>query len=278
MKKVLAALAAATVLVAVPLAAADANFSDASGDGAGAPDVVRVDVANDAQNRVAIAVELAGNQMLASDSDVVITFDTDKNVDTGSGGWDYYAIVAGDGSHLLRSWDGTQWVDAPSTTVKTYVFAGLVLFGIDRTELGNTAAFDFAIDAAKVANDQVVARDLAPDGDGSFWSYATVAKSYGLVGSPISAKPKVPSASAKLLLSFMTMRTDSIEPLVGAKSTCTVKVGTKRVTTRLSTGLGFAQCESVRLPKDAKGKLLKATMTTSAGGKTVTKTFTAKVR
>lgn len=271
-------LAAATVLVAVPLAAADANFSDASGDGGGGPDVVRVDVANDAQNRVAVSVELAGNQMLAPDSDVVITFDTDKNADTGSGGWDYYAIVAGDGSHLLRRWDGTQWVDAPSTTAKTYVFAGLVLFGVDRAELGNTAAFDFAIDAAKVANDQVVARDLAPDGEGSYWSYATVTKTYGIAGTPIVATPKVPGASAKLLLSFMTIRTDSLEPLVGSKSTCKVTVGAKRVTTRMATGLGFAQCETVRLPKDAKGKLLKATLTTSAGGKTVRKTFSAKVR
>jgi hypothetical protein len=278
MKRILAVLAAATVLAVVPLAAADANFSDVSGDGGGGPDVVRVDVANDAQNRVAVSVELAGSRPLASDSDVVITFDTDQNADTGSGGWDYYAIVAGDGSHLLRLWDGTQWVDAPATTVKAYVFDGLVLFGIDRAQLGNTAAFDFAVDAAKTANDEIVARDFAPDGEGSFWSYATVAKTYGIVGTPIAAKPKVPGASAKLLLSFMTLRTDSIEPLVGGKSTCKVTVGGKRVTTRLASGLGFAQCATSRRPKTAKGKLLRATMTTSAGGKVVTKTFSAKVR
>ena len=279
MKRVLAVLAAATTLVAVPLAVADANFSDASGDGAGAPDVVKVDVVNDSQNRVAVSVELAGNQELAGDSDVAIMFDTDQNADTGSGGWDYFAVVNGDESHLLRRWDGTQWVDAPSTTVKTYVFRGLVLWGIDRAELANTGAFDFAVDAARYgANDEIVARDRAPEGDGSYWSYATVAKTYGIVGTPIAAKPKVPAANAKLLVSFITLRTDSMEPLVGAKSTCKVMVAGKRVTTRLSSGLGFASCETVRLPKTAKGKLLKATLPTSAGGKTVTKSFSAKVR
>ena len=278
MKRVFALLAVATLLVAVPLAGADANFTDATGDGGGAPDVVKIDVANDSQNRVAVSIELAGNQKLASDSDIVVLFDTDKNVDTGSGGWDYYVLVASDGSHVLRHWDGAQWVTSPSTTAKTYVLAGLVLFGIDRGELGNTSAFDFAIDAAKVANDQIVARDQAPDGDGSYWSYATVAKTYGIAGTPITAKPKVPARNAKLLLSFLTVRTDSIEPLLGAKSTCKVMVGTKRVTARLTTGLGFAACETVRLPQTAKGKMLRATLTTSAGGKTVTKTFSAKVR
>jgi hypothetical protein len=91
-------------------------------------------------------------------------------------------------------------------------------------------------------------------------------------------KPTRPAASTKFLASFLTVRTDSLEPLRDAKSTCKATVGGKRVTARVEAELGFAFCETVRLPKDGKGKLLKVTLTTSAGGKTVTKTFSAKLR
>ena len=40
--------------------------------------------------------------------------------------------------------------------------------------------FDFYVEASKYAGDEVVATDVAPDGD-AVWSYATVTKSYGLV-------------------------------------------------------------------------------------------------
>jgi hypothetical protein len=272
-----AVLAAAVALVAVPLAVADANFTDPTGDANGAPDVVAVIVANDAKNRVTFEIELAGDQRLPDDGEIALMIDTDKNPETGRGGWDYFVIVASDESSMLRSWDGTQWVDAPSTTARAWVIGGYVQYSIDRSELGNSAAFDFTVDSAKVTNDEVVASDLAPE-ENSYWSYTTVAKTYGIVGTPLVVKPTRPAASTKVLASFITVRTDSLEPLWESKSTCRATVGGKRVTTRLRSELGFAHCETVRLPKNGKGKLLKVTLTTSAGGKTVTKTFSAKLR
>ena len=277
MRMVLAVLAAAIALVAVPLAAADADFTDPAGDANGAPDVVGVVVANDSKNRVAFEIELAGSQMLSDDAEISVAIDTDKNAETGRNGWDYYLVVANDGSSVLRSWDGTQWVDAPSTTARAFVIAGFVLYGIDRSELGNTAAFDFAIDATKFANNEVVASDLAPE-ESAFWSYATVQKTYGIVGTPLVVKPTRPAANAKFLASFLTLRTDSLEPIADAKSTCRATVGGKPIVTRVQAAHGFAQCETVKLPKKSKGKLLKVTMTTSAGGKSVTRTFSAKLR
>ena len=277
MRRGLAVIVAALALVAVPLAAADANFTDPTGDANGAPDVVGVIVANDSKNRVAFEIKLADHLTLPADGEIAVTLDSDKNPETGRGGWDYVAVVGNDGSNVLRRWDGTQWLDAPSTTARTWVIAGYVLYSIDRSELGNTAAFDFAVDSVKVTNAEVVATDLAPEED-SFWSYTTVAKTYGIVGTPLVVKPTRPAASTKVLASFITLRTDSLEPLWDAKSTCKATVGGKRVTTRVEVELGFAHCETVRLPKNGKGKLLKVTLTTSAGGKTVTKTFSVKLR
>lgn len=278
MKRGLAALAAAVALVAVPLAAADANFSDATNDAAGAPDIVGVVVANDSQNRVAFEVKLAGELVLPEDSELAFVIDSDQSVDTGRDGWDYLVIVAGDESSSLLRWDGTTWVEAPSATARVWVIGGYVLYGIDRSELGNTAAFDFAVESVKIANEAVAARDSAPDGDG-FWSYAAVTKTYGIAGTPLVVKPARPAAKAKVAASFVTVRTDSLEPLLGAKSTCKATVAGKRVATRVKGDLGFAVCETVaKLPKTAKGKLLKITMTTSVGGKTVTKTYSEKVR
>jgi hypothetical protein len=277
MRRLFAGLAAATSLVAVPLAAADANFTDPTGDASGAPDIVGVTVANDSKNRVAFEVELAGNQLLPEDGEIGLVIDADRNAETGAGGWDYLVVLGSDGSNSLHRWDGADWASTPATTARAYVIAGYALWGIDRSELGNTTAFDFAVDAAKIANDAIVARDFAPEGD-AFWSYQTVAKRYGIAGTPLVVKPKRPAANTKLLASFATLRTDSLEPLRDAKSTCTATVGGKRVTTRLRAELGFAQCETVRLPKNGKGKLLKLTMKTSAGGKTVTRTFSARLR
>lgn len=138
-----AVLAGAAALVAVPLAVADANFTDPAGDANGAPDVVAVVVANDSKNRVAFEIELAGDQRLPDDGEIALMIDTDKNPETGRGGWDYFVIVASDESSMLRRWDGTQWVDAPSTTARAWVIGGYVQYSIDRSELGNSAAFDF---------------------------------------------------------------------------------------------------------------------------------------
>ena len=149
-------------------------------------------------------------------------------------------------------------------------------------ELGNTAAFDFYVDASKFAGDQVVARDFAPDGD-AYWSYATVTKTYALVASPIVAVTKGGARAGKpFVAGYAAARRDSPEPLAAPKTTCAVTIGTKRIAARTTQDGDFAVCR-VTVPKTQAGKttvgkVLKLTLTTTSGGKTVTKSYSTKIK
>lgn len=276
MKRGLVGLAAAAALVVVPLAGADANFTDPAGDAGGAPDVIGVVVSNDALNRVAFEFELAGKQPLAADGEIGLVLDTDQNAETGLNGWDYLIVLAGDESTALLAWNGTDWAEAPSATAQASFYDGYVLYGINRSELGNTTSFDLAGSAAKVENGEAVASDLLPDGDG-YWSYTSVTKTYGLRTTPLVAVPKAPKAGARFGVGYLVLRTDSIEPLAAAKATCVATLAGKRIVSRPAYSDELAVC-NLTVPKTAKGKLLKVTLKATAGGKVVAKTFSGRVR
>ena len=77
-------------------------------------------------------------------------------------------------------------------------------------------------------------------------------------------------------------RTDSPEPAIGPKTTCAATIGTKRIAARVAQDIDVATCR-VTVPKTLAGKttvgkLLKLTLTTTAGGKTVTKSYSTKIK
>ena len=278
MSKVLAVLATFVVaLFGAHVARADADFTDPASDANGAPDVTDVSVFNDAFNRVIFAARIAGGKAMEADGEITFVVDADKNAETGAGGWDYWIVLDGATKWNLFSWDGTQWIEAPATTVKTSFVDDIVLFGIDRSELGNTASFDFFVEANKLAGDEVVATDTAPDGDG-VWSYATVTKTFGLSASPVIVVTKGGARVGKpFVAGYVVGRTDSPELMLAPKSTCVATVGTKRIAARVVQERDVAVCR-LTMPKTAKGKLLKLTLTTTSGGKTVKKSYSTRIR
>lgn len=279
MTKVLAVLSALVLaLLAAQVARADADFTDPSGDANGAPDVIDVSVFNDAFNRVILGARIAGNAAMPADSDLAFILDTDDNGDTGTGGWDYLVVLDGNKQWGLYSWDGTQWVEAPSTTAKAYFFDDVIFFAVDRSELGNTSRFNFFAETTKYAGEEVVASDSAPDGE-AIWSYATVTKTYGLTASPIVAVTKGGARVGKpFVAGYLASRTDSPEPMVGPRTTCVATVGTKRIAARVTQDGDVAVCR-VTVPKlNSKGKVLKLTLTTTAAGKSVKKSYATKIR
>lgn len=278
MSRVLAVLATFVVaLLGAHIARADADFTDPASDANGAPDVTDVSVFNDAFNRVIFGARIAGGKAMAADSEITFVVDADQNPDTGSSGWDYWIVLDGAQKWNLFSWDGAQWIEAPATTVKTSFVDDIVLFGIDRSELGNTSSFDFFVEANKLADDQPVATDSAPDGDG-VWSYATVTKTFGLAASPIVVVTKGgPRIGKPFIAGYVVGRTDSPELMLAPKSTCVATVAGKRIAARIVQDHDVAACR-LTVPKTAKGKLLKLTLTTTSGGKTVTKSYSTRIR
>jgi hypothetical protein len=271
----LAVLAAA--LFAVPAARADADFTDASGDANGAPDVTDVSVFNDSGTRIVFGAKIAGGKAMAANGEIAFVVDADKNGATGSNGWDYLILLGGDKRWALLSWNGTEWAEAPATTARGYFYDDVMLFAVDRSELGNTAAFDFYVEANAYAGDQVTATDVAPEGD-AVWSYATVRKTFGLVATPIVPLTKGGAKQGKAFVSgYVFGRADSPEPATGAKTTCVVTLGAKRLAARVQSDAEAAACR-VAVPAKSKGKVLKVTLTTTLNGKSVTKSYATKVK
>lgn len=267
----------AVALLCAGVARADADFTDAAGDANGAPDLTQISVANDALNRVILHAKIAGGKAMELDGEILFVIDADNNGATGSDGWDYLAVVSGGKQWALLSWDGVQWVDAPSSTVKVYFWNDNVLFTVDRSELGNTSRFGFFVVANKLAGEEVAATDVAPEGD-EVWSYSTVTKTFGIAASPVFAVTKGGAVVGKpYVVGYLFGRTDSPEPAAGARTTCVATVAGKRVAARVTQEVEAASCRVV-VPKTAKGKLLKLTLTTTSGGKKVTKSYSTKVR
>jgi hypothetical protein len=271
----LAALAAA--LVAVPVATADADFSDTTGDGGGAPDVTDVSVFNDAFNRVVFAAKIAGGKAMAADGEIAFVLDSDRNAGTGTNGWDHLVLLTGEKTWNVLAWDGAAWAEAPVTTAKAYFFDDVVFFGIDRSELGNTAGFEFFVESTQYAGDEALATDAAPDGDGA-WSYSIVRKTFGLGASQVVAVTKGGARAGKAFVAgYVYGRLDSPEPAAGARTACVATVGGKRVAAKVTSSAEAAACR-LTVPRKAKGKALKLTLTTTLNGKSVTKSYTTKVK
>jgi hypothetical protein len=72
-------------------------------------------------------------------------------------------------------------------------------------------------------------------------------------------------------------RLDSPEPASGARTTCVATLAGKRVAARVSTSAEAAACR-VSLPKAARGKVLKLTLTTTLKGRSVRKSYATRVK
>lgn len=279
MRSLLAAAVAVLALAGAGTALADANFSDPAGDSGGAPDIGDVVVLNDAFGEIVFLVELKNvADKLAADQFVEVAIDSDRNGDTGENGWDYvFSFDGSDQTGGLGRWNGTEWdYSTPQTTVDVAVVQGVAIFVVNKSDLGDTGSFDFYVWSQQYSGEQELARDDAPDGDQS-WSYAVVAKKFGIGFGKPTSKPVAPVAGKRFAVSAVVGRTDSIAPVEGAKVTCKATVGGKPVAARGSFKDEVATC-TLTPPKKSKGKLLKLTITATYNGATATKTVSAKVK
>jgi hypothetical protein len=274
MRLTLAALVAG--LVAVPAARADAEYADARGDAGAAPDVTGVGVFNDAFERVVFAARIGGARLFGVGDVLEVAVDADRDAATGKGGWDYRVVVEGDRSWAVWVWEADRWVQASVATARAYFLGDVVVFGIDRTDLGNTDGFDFAVETTTVAGGGQEARDTAPDAAAS-WTYAPVPKRFGLGATKIVAVTRGGARAGRAFAAgYAFGRLDSPEPAAGARTSCAATAGSVRLAAKVSASEEAAACR-VTLPKTAKGKLLKLTLTTTLRGKSVRKSFTTRI-
>jgi hypothetical protein len=167
---------AGVVVLALALvpAASSGTYGDATGDNTGgAGDITGVTVSGDKATGQ-IVFRISGNNIASSDQNVLfLDIDSDADPTTGNlidNGSDY-TFFLDNGSYDFEHWNGSDWVATPFSTVRVLGGAGQIMISVNRSELGNTADFNFKVMALSVTvSGSSVAQagfDSAPD-DGAY--------------------------------------------------------------------------------------------------------------
>jgi hypothetical protein len=140
------------------------TYPDKVGDALdGTPDISAVTLANDDQGNISMTVTLVNHPAdFQPNEGFLVAMDTDGNINTGSGGFDYvYAGV--EGNTGLFAWSGSTFAAANTTTLQV---TSPTSFRINRSDLGNTTSIAFFVETTKDNGASV--GDDAPDGSGVF--------------------------------------------------------------------------------------------------------------
>lgn len=267
-------------------ALAGQSYTDPTADSQTAADVTGVEVSNDDQGALHFTITWAGGQLLPLDDVIWLVIDTDQNGSTGDqDGEEVVAEFDGDpadpnfGSWYYGRWDGTKVnydLDAPTATARFQ--PGQIDLFINKSDLNNSARFDFWLFSDQYSGDKVVAEDAAPDGTGVYtYELPAIVKAPVTLnaGRPLGT-PVAPVAGKRFKVDVHIGRSDT-EPLTGITVRCAARAGATVLRAAGSFSGGFAHC-SMTLPKGSKGKTLRGSVVVKVADASVSKPFTFKIR
>src|SRR5689334_6628120 len=156
-------IAAIACLVSAGASIADSTNTDPTGDAkGGAPDITQVVTSNDAAGTITFQITTA--TPLIDTSEMLVALNTDSNPGTGAGGAEYL-LIAGTGGFGIGKWNGTTFAQATAPSLSMTRSGNVVEFKINRSDLGVTDRFGFAVLTANFdAADTFLGEDDAPDG------------------------------------------------------------------------------------------------------------------
>jgi hypothetical protein len=265
---------AAVLLAALVLApgATPGTYADKSGDSGSAGDITGIQVTGDKTSGQLIFL-IGGSNLSTSENDLTVLFiDSDANAATGDGdllGADY--LLAVDNSTFgFEHWNGSDWADTSYSTVRIAGGRSGLLISVNRSELGNTSAFNFW---ARTINMVDRKSDDAPD-DGDY-NYSIDAngpdiQSVGLKTSPATG----PVHGKKFVVTPADLKLPAGEATNAQPDSysCTAKVGKRALH-----GGGTGAC-TFAVPKKSRGKQLRLTVTVSYEGASKSFSYNFKVR
>lgn len=295
MKSLLAALSTALAIAALAAGAAraDMSYSDPAGDVLATNpavvglDVTAVELSNTPDGTIAFRVTIANARTLPVLGAIGVALDLDKNLDTGDHGVEALALYLkgpfGEESLEFVRWSATEGelVVVPTTAMSASFSEGVFTWTVPRSELLDTSGFAFGVLTLVFAPDLTnFAADAAPDSD-QLWVYDLVGLAPTLppptlsTSNPTGAPPK-PVAGKRFTTSVVVTRSDTGETMTSGTVACVVRVGTARVPAAGRFRGGRAQC-AMTVPRNAKGRALRGTMTIGAVGASVKKPFSFHV-
>jgi len=295
MRSRLAILLALTALVVgVPVAlggsshtaANSQTFPDSIGEDASAPDITSIVVSNDDAGLITFQINVSNRPTFTPDMYFLVFIDADNNPSTGdtnSVGAEY-AIDLEPGAVGLFQWNGTTYAPASSQTSLTYAYASTgPTIHVSAAELGKTkalrfgtlAASGFALDANGNPDTTNEHADLAPDPNHGFYSYPVLTKLV-LTVTAFTTSPKPAKAGRTFSVSLAATENDTKGPVASGTVTCPATLAGKRaVAVRHVVANGIATCVW-RIPKTAKGRIMRGSITLTLQGAHVTRPFTAR--
>jgi len=284
----LAVVVALAALLAASQAAADAAFEDPAADQLNtvdlvAPDITGVQVSNTRDGLITIRVTIGNYEALPPHSTIALLFDLDRNMATGDQGFENTVshVVDPTGQEVLRfeRWDEGEFrlFEIPATGVTSTFSAGVYTLTIPRGALGNTSSFSFGLYAAAFDPDprSDPAVDSAPNTE--LWRYDLVGlPAPRLTTQQLAARPARPVAGRSFVVQATVRRSDTGETVSAGSASCTARVGQVKVRATGAFSGGQARCV-VALPRNAKGKTLRGSITVRAAGAKLTRAFSYRV-
>ena len=275
-----------------------ATFSDPAGDANGAPDVTAIVVSDDpASGVVQFTATVEGMAAInpALSPEVNVFIDTDRNSATGSpAGREFTGSPAGaecrlsyePGEGFFESWDASSWHDLALSPTMSFSESGVTLiWRLGKTDLGAASGFKFYVGNEIFDNHQTIGLDRAP-GDG-VWSYdyspltpptttTPAAAVEPLIGAPTTT-PGKGVGGKRFAVSFPVTRSDTGAPLTSGTMICDPSIRGKIIPHAESFRNGTARL-AMKIPKNAKGKLLRVKVTIRLGDESATRIATYRVR
>jgi hypothetical protein len=263
----------ATLALSLAPAASSGNYGDASGDNiGGAGDVTAVTVAGD-KGTGQLVFRIVGTNIASSENNVLfLDIDSDANPNTGNltdDGADYSFIVDAN-SYGFAHWSGTAWAGASPPTARVTGNTSQITVSINRSDLGNTADFNFSVTAFNLVVNNGTAQvglDAAPD-DGSYnFSFDTNGPQINSVDvqTTPSAGPRAGKKFAVLPTALHLPPDGRMTPatIVPESYSCAAKLGAKKLA-----GTGTGGCTFSVPKKKSRGKKLTVQLTVSYQGGT----------
>jgi hypothetical protein len=283
---VVAAVAGVLAEVASSRVTASSTYSDPAGDGKSGPDVTSVAVSDDG-SKITFTATIGNRASLTDEDAVQAFFDTDKNVATGGGSYEY-EVAWVSGHELLMHWDGSAFSPISAAGFTGSYQDGKASFVVSSAEFGGSTSFAFIV--TTTGNTGGSLSDRAPDS--KTWIYPS--GSPAPAGSPPALPPGAPPATPKLatvkpklapavagrpFTVTMVVTDAATKKGVNGQLACQAKLGrgSLAVSKRSIASSGKALC-TWRLPASAKGKKVTGSMTVAFAGARATRTFSATVR
>ncbi len=271
-----------------PAPTASTTYTDSTGEDASAPDISTVVVSNDSAGTVTFQVNIANRPALTNDMLIAVLVDSDGNPATGNtglGGADY-AIVMVAGGVQMAHWNGSDFDFSVPQSSLSYSYAATgATIRIAAADLGNTTAFNFSVLAVSgITNDSSgnpdmtnAHRDLAPDPGHGMWSYQVKTQPAALSVVKFATVPLQPVAGRPFAALLAVGRSDGA-PLAAPQVSCTATIDGKPLAAKAQTvANGVAVC-AWTLPRNARGKTIRGSVTVSSQGLTASRSFTARIR